>query len=407
MRRYGWLSLFALVGLGCAACASSGVDCPALIREIGPPGPPLPPPPVVPPAVCPAIPSGGYPFRYLVLEGGGVKGIAYAGAFEALEQQGILDQLQGVAGTSAGAITAALVSLRYTPRQIRELLLHLDFAKFEDGGATGIFRLFSHYGWFRGDYFLSIMRCLVDNQTHKPHATFADLHDGHFVDLHVFATDLTHVSGENLTHRGTQEYSYENPATRDTEVALAVRESMSIPLFFASVRAGGNVFVDGGVLLNYPIDTFDPKDDPQHQTLGLLLDHTGTATPDNQIDNLVDYMKYLLEAVENEQAMDLEWDPPNLERTVIVNNLGIGTTDFQLTTAQMMGLVGQGYACTCSYLKSWGAGAHVPATPLASHQRTRVFELGNGVITCGAAFDPASRRPAPAVAAQGIRGRSN
>ena len=52
-----------------------------------------------------------YPFKNLVFEGGGVKGIAYIGAIEALDQAGALNQIERVAGTSAGAITAMLMSL--------------------------------------------------------------------------------------------------------------------------------------------------------------------------------------------------------------------------------------------------------------------------------------------------------
>ena len=42
---------------------------------------------------------------YLALEGGGGKGFAYLGALELLDDHGVLDQLEGVAGTSAGAIS--------------------------------------------------------------------------------------------------------------------------------------------------------------------------------------------------------------------------------------------------------------------------------------------------------------
>ena len=42
-------------------------------------------------------------FKNLVFEGGGVKGIAYAGALQVLEQQTIMPDIKRVAGTSAGA----------------------------------------------------------------------------------------------------------------------------------------------------------------------------------------------------------------------------------------------------------------------------------------------------------------
>lgn len=58
-----------------------------------------------------------YHFRNLVFEGGGVKGIAYVGAMEVLEEKGILKNITRVGGTSAGAINALLAGLNYTPRR--------------------------------------------------------------------------------------------------------------------------------------------------------------------------------------------------------------------------------------------------------------------------------------------------
>ena len=55
-----------------------------------------------------------YHFRNLVFEGGGVKGIAYVGALEVLDQEGILKDIKRVAGTSAGAMVAVLVGLGYS-----------------------------------------------------------------------------------------------------------------------------------------------------------------------------------------------------------------------------------------------------------------------------------------------------
>jgi len=53
-------------------------------------------------------------FRNLAFEGGGVKGIAYAGASAVLEDKGILPNICRVAGTSIGAITApSLLDTRY------------------------------------------------------------------------------------------------------------------------------------------------------------------------------------------------------------------------------------------------------------------------------------------------------
>src|SRR5215218_4145686 len=141
--RYCVLALLAALALtGCASTSTTTPgSCPALQMAAENPAPTHP---EVIRLFCPK--PATYPFQNLVIEGGGVKGTAYAGAFEVLEQQGILDQVGPVAGTSAGAITATLVALRYRPDQIRSLVFNIPFKQFEDGGGTGLFRLFRRFG---------------------------------------------------------------------------------------------------------------------------------------------------------------------------------------------------------------------------------------------------------------------
>jgi len=60
------------------------------------------------------MPRSDYPFRNLIFEGGGVKGIAYSGALAVLEERGILRRIQRVGGASAARPTDAL---GYLPAQ--------------------------------------------------------------------------------------------------------------------------------------------------------------------------------------------------------------------------------------------------------------------------------------------------
>jgi len=63
--------------------------------------------------------TGFYPYKYLVFEGGGVRGVAYGGVFEVLEYAQITPQIEAVAGTSAGAIAATMMSLNYSAKDFR------------------------------------------------------------------------------------------------------------------------------------------------------------------------------------------------------------------------------------------------------------------------------------------------
>src|SRR5687767_2750786 len=68
----------------------------------------------------------------LVLEGGGVLGIAHVGAISVLEQQGY--SFPRVAGTSAGAIVGSLVAAGMRHQELGELMRKLDYRKFRDKG---------------------------------------------------------------------------------------------------------------------------------------------------------------------------------------------------------------------------------------------------------------------------------
>ena len=66
------------------------------------------------------------PVQNLAIKGGGPKGIAYIGALEVLEEKGLLNGVKRVSGASAGAITAALLSVGYTPKEIKGFLKEKD-----------------------------------------------------------------------------------------------------------------------------------------------------------------------------------------------------------------------------------------------------------------------------------------
>jgi NTE family protein len=294
-----------------------------------------------------------FPYRNLVFEGGGVKGLAYAGALEVLDEAGISSQIERVGGASAGAITATMVGLGYTGAEVRHILMNMDFSKFEDGGLLGPERLLKDYGWYKGDYFLNFIEEQIEQKTGNRRATFAEVKRPEFKDIFVVGTELT------------QQLSvvFCNECSPDMAIADAVRISMSIPLFFAARKVGDNVFCDGGVLNNYPIALFDkqrylssPGGEPDEdvtntETLGFHLDNL-SHPPVKKITSLFRFIDEVYEAIINIQRDLLMSNPDDVERSVFIDNLGIKTTDFQLTDKQKLALIESGKSATEKYLSA-------------------------------------------------------
>jgi NTE family protein len=203
----------------------------------------------------------------LVFEGGGIRGIAYAGALSELEKTDDLKKLKRVAGTSVGAIQATLVALNYTPEEMARIISDLNLKHFNDGKfifVGGISRIVNKYGWYRGDKLSEWIGKLIEEKTRNKDLTFADLHalssTGEFKDLYVTGTNLTKQCPEIFSHE-----TYPQMKIRD-----AVRISASIPLYFKAVfmdssgivykpKAKGkyDILVDGGITQNFPIHIFD------------------------------------------------------------------------------------------------------------------------------------------------------
>lgn len=326
-------------------------------------------------------------FRNLVFEGGGVKGIAYVGAMQILDQRGHLSGIQRVGGTSAGAINALLFALGYSIQEQRDILDSTDFKKFMDdsfGVVRDMNRVATKFGWNKGDYFLGWIEELIENKLGNGKATFKNLKDAGKPDLYV--------TGTNLSTGYVEIFSVEHH--QDMMLADAVRISMSIPLFFAAVRHGNrnDVYVDGGVIINYPVKLFDrekyidmvnekeaarrveyynrenaefllnqPERSPyvyNRQTLGLRLDSAeeiglfryGEPVSGKEIEDFFDFAKALIYAVmkvqENQHLHSDDW-----QRTLYINTLDVGTTDFDLSSDKKLALIKEGIKGAEKYLE--------------------------------------------------------
>ncbi|HEY6231344.1 MAG TPA: patatin-like phospholipase family protein [Pyrinomonadaceae bacterium] len=302
-----------------------------------------------------------YPYRNLVFEGGGVKGVAYGGVFEVLEERQITPQIQAVAGTSAGAIAATMMALNYSAEKFLKIMMRLNFEKLEDGcELIAPFRLVRHFGWFKGNYFLKLMETYIEEKTGNARATFRDLvekyADRHFKRLYIFGT--------NLTQQAVQKFSYET--TPEVAVADAVRISMSIPFFFEAryyeQNGSNDAFCDGGVLNNYPIDTFDeqrPEIDPDtgqqmlhrtpnQETLGFhFVDPSQPASP---INSLRSFSGGVIDALLDIQDILLKTNPGDERRSVFIDDLGVSFADFELSDKTKRALIEQGRIATTKYL---------------------------------------------------------
>ncbi len=317
----------------------------------------------------------------LVLEGGGVKGIAHVGALGALEEAGY--RFHRVAGTSAGSIAAAFaagcaasgtsiksIELLMTPGAMPD---SIDYAKVPQGKTVPILEqgrellsLVFEKGAFSGDYLRDWVHSALKEYTGVEYFGDLKLDDGRKdlqkdqrYSLVVMVSDVSRGSLVRLPW----DYRIYGLDPDKQLIADAVRASTSIPFFFKPVQLrwkkpaqNSSFMVDGGALSDFPIEIFDRTDGvpPRWPTFGVKLE--AASQPGkllNEVDDTVTFAEALLETVINGNDQVHLADPCVAQRTMFIDTSFVSALDFDLTAEEQQRLFAAGRKGARDFLAAW------------------------------------------------------
>ena len=289
-----------------------------------------------------------------VFSGGGIKGLAFAGANKAAEEAGY-DEWVDLGGTSAGAITAMALAVGYDADGLKQLF-EFDFSKIDDRGGPfglGVIPNYFDHGITHGTaltrWIESILAGAPIRTEGNPPKVFGDLPHT----LKVVGSDIVHSrmvvfpddAGSYLDDDG-------NPYTPENmPIAPAVRISAGYPGFFppialtdAATHTPG-ALVDGGITSSFPVFLFD-KPTPEHPTWAFRLfgGQPPEKPPVNPIKGLlwpIDMIKDVIDTAINAlDDFELKTFP---ERTIAIPTGSVSTLNFSLSPQDKEFLFNSGY----------------------------------------------------------------
>ncbi|BBX59103.1 hypothetical protein TM48_03361 [Mycobacterium shottsii] len=297
----------------------------------------------------------------LVCEGGGVRGIGLVGAVDALAEAGY--EFPRVAGSSAGAIVAAMVAALQTAGEplsrLAEIMRTLDYRKFLDRNLIGHIPLIGgglsllvSDGVYRGAYLEQLLAgLLADLAVH----TFGDLRTGEQPEQ--FAWSLV-VTASDLSRRRLVRIPWDLDSygldPDEFSVARAVHASSAIPFVFEPVRVRGATWVDGGLLSNFPVALFDRADgEPRWPTFGIRRSARPGIPPTRPVHGPVSLGIAAIETLVSNQDNAYIDDPCTVQRTIFVPADGVSPIDFDITSEQRDALYRRGLQAGRKFLQSW------------------------------------------------------
>ena len=313
----------------------------------------------------------------LVLEGGGVKGVGLIGAVLELDAAGF--RIRRVAGTSAGAIAAALIAANVAAgaplAALKEQIASIDYTKFtaettarRHAGKLGdLHALMTTLGLYSGDYLVEWLGGILESIGITTFAQLRrdDLGDDFPYSLVVHTTDIT--LGKLVRLPG--DYANYRMVPDDARIVDAVRASMAIPFFFEPVQhevapedpnAGQDpltvTWVDGGLLSNFPMEVFNDRHngsvvDPW-PTIGIKLadDQASLAPPEETTGPFDEAIRILKTVLNNSNRYFVT--PDKARSTIFVDSAGLNATDFGITPEQSATLFANGQQAAKSWLSS-------------------------------------------------------
>lgn len=226
------------------------------------------------------------PFSYtsLVISGGAMKSVSSIGSLTYLDDVGLLAPIKNVVGTSAGTVIGLFVVLGYQPKDmVRFLMQYLSFDEVSNLNVDDIFSIFDTYGISRGknlEHFIAMM--LYEKLKVK---------DTSFMELAKHTGKNFVVCVSNISKSRFEYWSLDT--TPQMSVVKAIRTSCAIPILFTPTTYNDDVYVDGALLNNFPIDYFQGS--ALKDVLGINVSSKHLSS--QGIANITDYMNAIMQIV--------------------------------------------------------------------------------------------------------------
>ena len=230
----------------------------------------------------------------LVMSGGGARGLAHIGVIRMLEENDI--PIDYVAGTSMGAIVAALYSMGYTPDEMVEIMKTEDFQRWYTGTMDQKYMFYFKKNKDVPDL-VSLHFDLKDSlYVVKPSAHLVKSAPMNLGFMETFA-GYTAACGNDFDKLmvpfrcvAADAYNKKQVIFSHGDLGDAVRASMSYPFFFKPIKVDSVLLYDGGLYNNFPRDVMEEEFAPDI-IIGSVVSSTPTL-PDardivSQAENLI------------------------------------------------------------------------------------------------------------------------
>jgi len=186
------------------------------------------------------------PIQHLVISGGGATGIKSLGILQHLEVCDFwkIENIQTIYATSAGAIIALLISLKFDWKTINDYILLRRWHEAYPVDIQSFFDAFSKKGILGSEIATTFFKPFFSAKDLSLEMTMKEFYEYSKIELHFFSLEMNSFQVENISYK----------TFPDLPLLTAIHMTCALPLVICPVILREKCYIDGGVIHNYPLN---------------------------------------------------------------------------------------------------------------------------------------------------------
>jgi len=185
--------------------------------------------------------------KHIVIAGGGPTGFYTYGAAKFLAEKNFwnINNIETIYGTSIGACIGALLCLKYDWSTLNDYIIKRPWDKIFNVSPETIFKIWESKGLFGDECIKELLKPLLIAKELSVNITLKEFYEYSKIELHMFSVDI------NDFPLSETDISYKTHP--DLSLISALTMTTAIPFIYKPVIIDNKCFLDGGIVLNYPL----------------------------------------------------------------------------------------------------------------------------------------------------------
>ena len=184
--------------------------------------------------------------KSIVISGGGHTFVTFYGIIKESREQKFwnIENIESLYGTSAGAMCCLLISLNIDPEVLDNYLMKRPWEKVFNVNMESFLSIVTSFGLLNKKSIYEFFTPLFETKEIPIDITFKDFYEINKIDLNIYTSELNKFESIKFSHE----------TYPDWKVLDALYTSLSIPILFSPIIIDNNCYIDGGFLMDFPIN---------------------------------------------------------------------------------------------------------------------------------------------------------